>query len=150
MKNLGTWCALAFLGISLGREFLDWVWWHNWGDPEEENPAPLICALWRVWGNHKDVCGWLWSNSVAPLALPFERFLWPLFPPEIKPESVDQDRRTPTEWLVVDTFGVWEMESWYKDEYDWKVKQRWDEVLKQRNSTSNPGQIDTSPPDPAD
>jgi len=150
LKNLGTWCALAFLGISLSREFLDWVWWHNWGDQEEENPAPLLCAIGRVWCNLKDACWWLWSQSLGPLETRFERVRGRFFPPKLKPEPVDQDGRTPSEWLVILIFGVWEMERWYKDEYDWEVKRNWDEVSKFDLSTPNPESNGPSPADQAD
>jgi hypothetical protein len=50
---------------------------------------------------------------------------------------MDQDGRTPAEWFLIAVVGVWQLENWYKDEYDWEVKRKWDEFLKTRNTAEH-------------
>jgi hypothetical protein len=42
------------------------------------------------------------------------------------------------------------MESWYKDEYDWEVKQKWDEFLNSREATESPEAEELRSAEPVD
>lgn len=133
MKRIGLWCAVAALGILMGREFRDWAWWYLWEDDEDEpNPAPFLGVFWAAWQLIDRARFWLWVRVLHPL----ERTLASIWrrgsPPELPLEHTDEDGRTPTEWLAILVFGIWNLECWYKDEYDWEVKRRWDECLKSR------------------
>ena len=120
----------------MGKEFLGWVWWYIWGDDEDDpNPGPIISKTWAVWELIDRVRFWLWLKIWR---LP-ERWIdgmWcRFFPPEPPKEPTDQDGRTPTEWLSIGFFGVWDV---HKDEYDQKTKTNWEEYLRTRNVTEEP------------
>jgi hypothetical protein len=138
LKNPGIWCAFAVLGILMGKEFLNWVWWYNWEDDEDEpNPAPLLCKTWAVWKLIGRLEFWLWSNVWFRLKRWICRIWDRVFPPEpFKGERADEDGITPTQWLGIDMFGAWEVFSGY---YDVEVKQKWDEFLKTQNATEHTG-----------
>jgi hypothetical protein len=136
LGNLGVWCAIAVLGILMGKEFLDWVWWYIWGDDEDEpNPGPLICKTWAVWELIGRVRFWLWLKIWRLPERWIDGIWYRLFPPESPKEPTDRDGRTPTEWLSIGIFGVWDV---HKDEYDQKVKTNWEEYLRTRNVTEVP------------
>ena len=140
MNNLGVWCAFAAFGVFMGKEFLDWAWWYYWEDnQDEENPAPLLCGTWGVWCKIQDAYICLWSRFWQPLRRRLTEIWWRFFPPDRYTEPVDLDGRTPTELLLIAVVGVWEMENWYKDEYDWEVKRKWDEFLKTRTTAEHSG-----------
>lgn len=135
MKNIGLWCAIAAVGVLMGREFRDWVWWYLWEDEEDEpNPAPFLGTTWAAWQLIERTRFWLWAKVRRPL----ERTLASIWKhsrlPELPPEPTDKDGRTLSEWLAIDVVGIWNLESWYKDEYDWEVKRKWDECLKSRQA----------------
>jgi hypothetical protein len=136
LKNPGTWCAFAIMGILMGKEFLDWVWWDNWEDDEDEpNPAPLICKTWAVWELIDRVRFWLWLNIWRLPERWIDDIWYRFFPTGPPKEPVDQDGRTPTEWLLIAVVGVWDA---HKDEYDQKVKAKWEEYLRTRNLAEEP------------
>ena len=138
MENILASCAIATLGALMGKEFLDWVWWHEWEDDEDErNPAPLLCATWTVWQLVEQARFWLWVRIVYFLKRWLESIRWHSPPPQPPPEPTDADGRTPEEWFVIGVVGIWNLECWYKDEYDWEVKRKWDESLKSRQLQEN-------------
>ena len=80
---------------------------------------------------------------VFPLQCWLEETLPRLFPPrELPPEPVDEDGRTPVEWLLISTCGVWYLE-WYDGEYDNRVKEKWDEYMAERHAA----EADSDAPD---
>jgi hypothetical protein len=150
LKNLEALCALANLTVLLGKEFVDWVWWYNWGDGDEDNPAPILSATWSIWCKVRGACSWLWSKFWwVP-----QRWLTGMWrrniPAEPFFEPMDQDGRTPTEWLLIEVIGVWDMENWYKDEYDWEVRRKWEELFKARAATEDRGGDKLSVTEPLD
>ncbi len=134
MRNFGAFCALATLAVLLGKEFLDWVWWHNWEDGDEENPALILCATWGIWRRLRAAYTWLWSRFWQPPHRWLTGMWCRVFRPEPCFEPTDQDGRTPTEWFFIEAIGIWGMERWYKDEYDWEVKRKWEEFLTSRDA----------------
>jgi len=131
LKNIGAWFAVATLGALMGKEFLDWVWWYHWEDDEDEgNPAPLLSSTSAVWKLIEQASFWLWRRIRHPLECWLDSIRGDSPPPELPPEPTDQDGRTPTEWLAIEVIGIWNLECWYKDEYDWEVKRNWDDCLK--------------------
>jgi hypothetical protein len=135
LKNFGVWFTIALLGLSLGKEFLDWIWWYNWEAEGEDNPAPLLCLMWKAWWTLRRIGSWLWENFCYPFQPWLTEMRRRFLPTELAYRPVDQDGRTPTEWLLISIIGVWEMENWYKDECDWEVKRKWDEFVKARGET---------------
>src|SRR5208283_2653505 len=131
---------MGVLGVLMAREFLDWVWWYNWEDDEdEENPAPLLGVTWAIWQKLQKGWQWTWARTLWPPWYRIMRIWYRLFPPGPFEEPVDEDGRTPTEWLAIRVLGIWNLECWYKDEYDWEVKRKWDECLRSRDLAENPG-----------
>lgn len=138
MKNIGAWCAVATLGVLMGKEFRDWVWWYLWEDDEDEgHPAPFLGTTWAAWQLIEQAQVWLWARAWHPL----ERIVASIWrhspPPEVPPEPTDQDGRTPTEWLAIDVVGIRNLECWYKDEYDLEVKRKWDECVRSRQTNED-------------
>ena len=96
MGNLGVWCAFAVLGILMGKEFLDWVWWYIWGDDEDEpNPGPIISKTWAVWDLIDRVRFWLWLKIWRIPERWIDGIWYRFFPPEPPKEPTDRDGRTP-------------------------------------------------------
>ncbi len=137
MNNSRAFCTLATLAVLLGKEFLDWVWWYNWDDGDEENPAPVLCVTWGIWRCLRDAYSWLCSKLWHPTQRWLMAMWQQIFPPEPCFEPMDRDARTPTEWFFIEAIGVWGMERWYKDEYDWDVKRKWDEFLESRDAAQH-------------
>jgi hypothetical protein len=131
LKNIETWCAVATLGALTGKEYLDWVWWCHWEDDEDErHPAPLLCSTWAVWQLIGQARFWLWMGLWHPLECWLDSIRGESPPFQLPPEPTDKDGRTPAEWLAIEVIGIWNLECWYKGEYDWEVKRKWDESLK--------------------
>lgn len=139
MENFCPWFAWCILAMCLGREFIGWMWWNNWeGDDDEPFPASLLRASWPGW---------------VVLEKPFTRLCWRMQDvrrqlrtvlarrsSEEAPweEPMDADGRTPTEWLFINMVGVWNLKNWYGGEYDWEVRKRWEEYLKDRGEPEEP------------
>lgn len=128
MRNLWPWMTTAIVGLYLGKEFIDWSWGFWEDEDDEPRPAPLLCAAMEIWGRVSEGCWWLRRRLEAP----FFRLRWRFFPPDIPGPIVDADGRTLEEWLLIQVIGIWDLECWYKDEYDWTVKKNWDALLNPR------------------
>ncbi len=118
----------VFLALYLGKEFIDWAWWYHWEDEDDEpNLAPFLCSIWRVSHWLEVGCSRLWWR----VRIPWERHRGRFCPPEVPDPPSDQDGRTPEEWLLIESLGVWNLDS-YRDDYDQQVKKNWDEFLRTR------------------
>ena len=150
MKNFGAWMPCAILVLYLGKEFIDWMWWYHWeNDEDEPNPAPLLCRSWPAWLKLSSLHTRVWQRLVFPLRCWAGETLPRLFPPkELPPEPVDEDGRTPVEWLLISACGIWNLE-WYDGEYDKQIKQKWDESLAERHAAgTDSGALDQEPENP--
>lgn len=136
MKNIGAWYTVAVIGVMVGKEFLDWVWWYNWEDDEDEvYPAQLIYVMWAVWQSIDAARSWLSWRTWRYAERSLDSIWYHFFPPEVRPEPIDEDGRTPSIWLLIYVLGVWEV---YKNDYDWQVKLNWDEYMKTQKGDDNP------------
>ncbi len=137
MNNFGLLCFCMALGLYAGKEFIDWSWWYHWNDDEdEENPAPFLCMTWRAWKWIGEVRFWLWSRVWRPARQRLTTVWGRSFSPDFPDEPLDEDGRTPTEWLLIDIIGVWNLD-WFKDDYDQNLKRNWEEYLRSRAATES-------------
>jgi hypothetical protein len=121
------------LALYLGREFIGWMWWENWEDDDDEPfPAPLLVGSRPFWSAFQNMFAWILrqTHDVCRLLRSALARFWPEGAP--RGEPMDADGRTPTEWLLINVVGVWNLRSWYGGEYDWEVRQRWEECLEGR------------------
>jgi hypothetical protein len=138
LNNFGLLCFCLALALYAGNEFIDWFWWYHWNDDEDErNPAPFLCMTWMAWKWLREVCFWLWSR-VWWLARQRLSTIWGRsFSPDFPDEPVDEDGRTPTEWLLIDIIGIWNLD-WFEDDYDQNLKRNWEEYLRSRDAAESP------------
>jgi len=141
----------AILGLYLGKEFIDWKWWYYWEDEEDEpNPGPMLCASWPAWLKLYALHSWAWFRWGFPIRRWLEKMFPRRFPPrELPPEPVDEDGRTPVEWLLISCIGVWNLE-WYDGEYDKQIKQKWDEYMAERHAAATSTDAPHSEPESPD
>lgn len=133
MENFYPWFVWSILALYLGREFIGWMWWNNWEDDEDEPfPAPLLWASWPGWTALEKVFDRIIWRTQDVRRLLRTALAWRSSEEAQWEEPVDTDGRTPTEWLFINMVGVWNLKNWYGDEYDWEVRKRWGEYLKDR------------------
>jgi hypothetical protein len=144
LRNFGTWVACVALAAYVGREFVDRMWSIYSDDEEDERePAPLLSSTWPFWLKLEMARWWLWLRLCYWPRRWLEDTFPRLFPAnEPPPCPVDRDGRPPEEWLLISLIGVWGREHWYKDEYDWQVKRKWDEYLAARAAEGAAGAAD--------
>ena len=120
------------IGIYLAGELRDWKRWHNWEDDEDEpNPAPLLCAMWKIWSALQRTYDWLWWKLYWPLKSFIRR---KRFPDSFTQSPVDEFGMTPEAWLLIAIVGLWELK-WF--DYDETVKKNWDDFVRVRDTLSD-------------
>jgi hypothetical protein len=109
------------------------MWWNSWGgDEDDPNPAPLLCAFWKMWRALDDAWFWFWWKKLWPISKSLSDLRQRLFPRPIG-WYVDEEGLGPWEWLLIAIGELWNMGE-HDDRfiYDRSVKSKWDEFLKAR------------------
>ena len=131
LKSIFMFVLSLMIGMYWAWELRNWLWWCFW-DGEGPDPAPWLSSTMPTWLWVDKKLFWLRMRLVSPWDWFRSRFLSRRF--DQLWVQVDEDGRTPEEWLFISMVGIWNLESWYKDEYDWQVKRNWDEYMEARNA----------------
>jgi hypothetical protein len=136
LRNIFVFVLSLTIGMYWAWELFSWLWWYFW-DGEGPNPAPWLSLT---------MPSWLWIERTLfifrmRVGRPWDWFRSRFLPVDVSKLWVhlDKDGRSPEEWLFISLVGIWNLESWYKDEYDWQVKRNWDEYVAAREAQETEG-----------
>ena len=92
---------------------------------------------WMAWKWLGLVRHWLWSKVRWTARQRLTTIWGRSFSPDFPDDPVDEDGRTPTEWLLIDIIGIWNLD-WFEDDYDQNLKRNWEEYLRSRDAAESP------------